>query len=142
MPPRNLLPCKSDDREQRAVVPGPQGPLFPSYQGQAPELLTPAAACTPGPRRETPAWRRSRRSPAWAPHPQLLRACSSPTPPSAPPAQSRQAAVSPSEGYWAAVPPSPGTCLGRGHPCPPRRQPHPRGSPTRRGIPDSAPLAK
>lgn len=53
---------------------GPQGPLFPFYQGQTPELLTPAAACTPGPQRETPAWRRSRRSPAWAPHPQLLRA--------------------------------------------------------------------
>lgn len=26
-------------------------------------------------------------------------------------------------------------------PCPPRRQPHPRGSPTRRGIPASAPLS-
>lgn len=58
------------------------------------------------PRRETPAWRRCRRSPAWTSHPQLLRACSGPTSSSVPPAQSRQAAANPSKGYWATAPPS------------------------------------
>lgn len=110
---------------------GPSLPVLPKAK-----LLTPAAACTPGPpERENPAWRRSRRSPAWTPHPQPLRACSGPTSSSALPAQSRQAAATPSEGYWAAAPPSLGTCLGHGHPLPtsqttpPSRLSHPAGHP-------------
>lgn len=78
---------------------------------------------------ETLAWRSS------LPQPQLLRACSSPTSPSAPLAPSDQAAASLSKGCWATAPPSPGTCLGRGHPLstsqttPPSRLPYPAGHP-------------
>lgn len=143
MPPRNLLPCKSDDREQRAVVPGPQGPLSSRpIKAKRPELLTPAAACTPGP---------PERDPRLASLLQVARLGSAPAScsgravvpyhPRHPPAQSRQAAASPSEGNWAAAASLPRHLSGPWPPpCPPRRQPHPRGSPTRQGIPASAPL--
>lgn len=124
MPPRNLLACKSDDREQRAVVPGLRALSSRFTQGQAPDTC---GCLYPWiPQRETLAWRRSRRS---------LRACSGPTSSSAPLAQSRRAAATPSKGYWVAAPPSLGTCLGRGHPLPtsqttpPSRLSHPAGHP-------------
>lgn len=134
MPPRNLLACKSDDREQRAVVPGLRALSSRFTQGQAPDTCGCLYPWTP-PGERPPAWRCSRRSPAWTPHPQPLSVCSGPTSSSAPPAQSCQAAATPSKGYWAAAPPSLGTCLGRGHPLPtsqttpPSRLFHPAGHP-------------
>lgn len=143
MPPRNLLRCKSDDREQRAVVPGLRALssrfYFFIFLPKA-KLLTPAAACTPGPPErdpppgvapaDRPPALRTRSGRAVVPHhplhplpnfvrwqPPLPRVTGPPLlPPKAP--------------VWAIA-----------TPCPPSRQPHPSGSPTRRGIPASAPLA-